>query len=71
MFERIPFASFGEFLDMGGYAFNVWTVYLLFAVFLTVNLAGPIRRRRQIMKELQRRVILSGQTSSKGATTSD
>ncbi|MCB1669837.1 MAG: heme exporter protein CcmD [Gammaproteobacteria bacterium] len=59
MFERIPFSSFGEFLNMGGYAFNVWTVYLLFVIFLLVNLLGPRRRRKQLMKELERRAVLA------------
>lgn len=59
MFERIQFSSFGEFLSMGGYAFNVWSVYLLFLVFLLVNLLGPLRRRKQILKELQRRAVLT------------
>ncbi|MEZ5491663.1 MAG: heme exporter protein CcmD [Gammaproteobacteria bacterium] len=59
MFDRIQFSSFGEFLSMGGYAFNVWSVYLLFFVFLLVNLLGPLRRRKQILKELQRRAVLS------------
>lgn len=59
MLEGIQFSSFGEFLHMGGYAFNVWTVYLLFAVFLAVNLAGPILSRRRLIKGLQRRAQLA------------
>ncbi len=59
MFDGIQFASIGEFLSMGGYAFNVWSVYLLFFLFLLVNLLGPLRRRKKLMKELQRRTVLT------------
>jgi len=59
MFEGIQFSSFGEFLNMGGYAFNVWSVYLLFLIFLLVNLIGPLRRRKRILQDLQRRAVLS------------
>ncbi len=59
MIDGIQFSSIREFLSMGGYAFNVWSVYLLFAIFLLVNLLGPIRRRRRILKELERRAMLA------------
>ena len=59
MIDGIQFSSFGEFLSMGGYAFNVWSVYFLFAVFLAVNLLGPVRSRKRLLKELQRRAVLS------------
>jgi heme exporter protein D len=59
MLDGIQFSSFGEFLAMGGYAFNVWTVYLLFLIFLLVNLVGPLQRRKRIMRELQRRALLA------------
>ena len=59
MIDGIQFSSFSEFLNMGGYAFNVWTVYLLFLVFLLVNLLGPVRHRKRIMKDLQRRAVLA------------
>jgi heme exporter protein CcmD len=59
MFEGIQFSSFGEFIAMGGYAFNVWAVYLLFALFLVVNLLGPLRIRKRLIKDLRRRTMLS------------
>ena len=40
---------------MGGYAFNVWSVYGLFAIFLAANLIIPLRRKKQLLKELKRR----------------
>lgn len=55
MFADIPFNSFGEFLDMGGYAFNVWSVYFLFLVFVLVNLLGPLWQRKRILLQLRRR----------------
>ena len=58
MFE-VQFNSFSEFLSMGGYAFNVWSVYALFAVFVLVNLLAPMRRRKQIIRELKRRAVLN------------
>ena len=58
MLDAIPFDSFGEFLNMGGYAFNVWTVYLLFVIFVLVNLLGPLRRKKKIMLQLRRRQSL-------------
>ena len=59
MFESIQFASFSEFVEMGGYAFNVWSVYALFTVFLAVNLYLPLRRKKQIMRDLKRRMLLN------------
>ena len=59
MIDGIQFSSFGEFLSMGGYGFNVWAVYFLFAVFLAVNLLGPLRNRKRLLKELQRRAVLT------------
>ena len=56
MFDELQFSSLGEFLAMGGYAFNVWSVYALFAIFLTANLAFPLRRRRRILREQRRRI---------------
>jgi heme exporter protein D len=68
MFELIQFSSFSEFLEMGGYAFNVWTVYALFTLFLAANLYLPLRRKKQIMRDLKRRMQLDKtrhQSSSK------
>jgi len=64
MLEGIQFSSFGEFLSMGGYAFNVWAVYLLFLVFVLVNLVGPAQRRKRILKDLARRAVLSDKGSN-------
>ncbi len=67
LIENIQFASFAEFLDMGGYAFNVWSVYALFAVFIAVNLIAPILRRRQLIKELRRRQAIDERYGARGS----
>ena len=54
MVQAIQFSSFKEFFDMGGYAFNVWSVYLIFAIFIAINIILPIIRREKIIKELKR-----------------
>lgn len=64
MFEAIPFSSFGEFIDMGGYAFNVWSVYALFAIFVAVNLILPARKRKQILREQKRRLSIRDEAGS-------
>ena len=55
MLEAIQFSSLREFLEMGGYAFNVWSVYAIFGVFIVVNIFLPVIRREKIIKELKRR----------------
>lgn len=55
MFDAIQFSSFSEFLAMGGYAFNVWSVYFLFLVSLLANTLLPLYRKKQIFRELGRR----------------
>jgi heme exporter protein CcmD len=52
---------------MGGYAFNVWSVYALFAVFIAVNLIAPMLRRRQLIKELRRRQAIDERYGARGS----
>jgi len=56
MISAIEFSSFSEFLNMGGYAFNVWAVYGLFFVFIAANLVAPVLKRKSILKEQSRRL---------------
>ncbi len=67
MFDGIQFNSLGEFLAMGGYAFNVWSVYALFAIFLVANLALPLRKRRRILREQRRRLAAGAGREEDGA----
>ncbi|MEX2131268.1 MAG: heme exporter protein CcmD [Pseudohongiellaceae bacterium] len=64
MIEAIQFSSFSEFLNMGGYAFNVWSVYALFIVFVLVNLLVPLYKKRHIIEALRRRAVIAGETSN-------
>ncbi len=68
MIEAIQFSSFSEFLDMGGYAFNVWSVYGLFAVFIIANLWLPLNKRKQILREQKRRLLVN---EERNITTDD
>ncbi len=50
--------SLHEFLNMGGYAFYVWTAYALAAVVLIANVVVPLltarRQRRALLGRLRR-----------------
>jgi heme exporter protein D len=45
-----------EFLAMGGYAFFVWTSYGIALIVLVVNLIIPMRQRRRILAEIDRKL---------------
>jgi heme exporter protein D len=47
--------AFYEFLNMGGYAFYVWTSYAIAAVVLIANLIAPVRLRRKLLLDLNRK----------------
>ena len=65
MLDAIQFSSFAEFIDMGGYGFNVWSVYGLFAIFVAVNLVLPLRKKQKILRQLKRRMMLEEEIKSK------
>ena len=60
MLGSIQFSSLSEFFAMGGYAFNVWSVYALFAIFVIANLTLPVRKRRLILRDQKRRLAARG-----------
>jgi len=64
MLDAIPFSSFAEFVDMGGYGFNVWSVYALFAIFVAVNLILPLRKKQKIIHQLKQRMTLDAEIQS-------
>ena len=64
MLDAIQFSSFAEFVDMGGYGFNVWSVYALFAIFVAVNLILPLRKKQKIVRQLKRRMTLDVEIES-------
>ena len=53
---EIQFDSIGDFFNMGGYAFYVWSAYLFCAVVFGVNLILPLRDRRRLLKALKARM---------------
>jgi heme exporter protein D len=61
----IQFDSLGDFLNMGGYAFYVWTAYLFWAVVLGTSLVMPLLDRKRVIKllkaRMQREEAASGQ----------
>ncbi len=46
--------SFSEFLDMGGYAFYVWSSYGITLIVLVANVVGPLRLRRKLLADITR-----------------
>ena len=71
MFESIQFSRFGDFVDMGGYAFNVWSVYALFLLFFFINLYFPILKRKQIIREQKRRLLVNREKVSTASKLSN
>lgn len=71
MLDAIPFSSFAEFVDMGGYGFNVWSVYALFAIFVAVNLILPLRKKQKIIHQLKQRMTLDAEIQSENDSNSE
>jgi len=44
-----------EFLNMGGYAFYVWSAYGISLVVLMLNIILPIRREKALIESLLKR----------------
>lgn len=62
----LQFASVAEFLAMGGsYTFHIWSVYLLFAIFISYNLLQPKMVRRQFIREQKRRAVRDAELAAK------
>tara|TARA_R110002073_G_scaffold317094_1_gene490358 strand:+ start:243 stop:455 length:213 start_codon:yes stop_codon:yes gene_type:complete len=68
MLDAIQFSSFAEFVDMGGYGFNVWSVYALFAIFIAINLILPLRKKDRIIRQLKRRIAIDAEIQSEEST---
>ena len=71
MLDAIQFSSFAEFVDMGGYGFNVWSVYALFAIFVAVNLILPLCKKQKIIRQLKRRMTLDAEIQSEDDSNGD
>lgn len=62
----LQFSSLTEFLAMGGsYTFHIWSVYLLFAIFISYNLLQPKFARRQFIREQKRRALRDAELATK------
>jgi heme exporter protein D len=70
MLDAIQFSSFAEFVNMGGYGFNVWSVYALFAIFVAVNLIFPMRKKQKIMRQLKRRMTIDAEIEAEDSNSS-
>jgi len=46
--------SFSEFINMGGYAFYVWSSYGLTLVILAINVIGPLQLHRKLLTDIAR-----------------
>ena len=71
MLDAIQFSTLAEFIDMGGYGFNVWSVYALFAILVAVNLIMPWRKKQKIVRQLKRRMTLDAEIYSEDSSNSD
>jgi heme exporter protein CcmD len=55
---------------MGIYTFHVWSVYLLFAIFISYNLLSPRLQRRQFIREQRRRAARDAELAAQRASLS-
>jgi heme exporter protein D len=56
LLNAIQFDSWAEFVDMGGYAFNVWAVYGLFvAIHRSQHTRAPAETAKRLLRDLRRR----------------
>ena len=51
-----------EFLDMGGYAFYVWSAYGVAFIVLVANIIVPLLRARDLRARLQRQARLESRS---------
>ena len=49
-------SAVAEFMDMGGYAFYVWSAYAIVGVVLVGNALHPIIRARRVRQSLARQL---------------
>lgn len=45
-----------EFFHMGGYAFYVWTSYILVLVVMLANFIIPIQREKKLLQQIARQI---------------
>ncbi len=52
----LQFESFSEFLNMGGHGLYVWLSYALGIAIISANLILPVFKRKELLKNLARRL---------------
>jgi heme exporter protein D len=48
--------NWSEFFHMGGYAFYVWTSYLLTLIVIVANIVSPLMQRKKVIKRIKRAI---------------
>jgi heme exporter protein D len=48
--------SWSEFLDMGGYAFFVWTSYGIALLVVVLNIVMPVLHRKKVINRVKRAI---------------
>jgi len=54
--------SLSEFLDMGGYAFYVWTSYGLSFVLMLMLVILPMQRKKQLVRRIRKTIRRGNQS---------
>lgn len=60
-----------EFFAMGGYGHFVWPSYALALVILIAHVVVPLRYRRQLIADIQRRLRREARAAAKTSAGSD
>lgn len=47
----MQFESFSEFIQMGGHGTFIFSVYVISAIVVAVNIALPLRQKKQFFRE--------------------
>jgi heme exporter protein CcmD len=61
----LQFSSLSEFVQMGAYTFHVWSVYVLFAIFISYNLLMPRFQRKAFIRQQKRRALRDAELASR------
>jgi len=48
--------NWSEFFNMGGYAFYVWTSYVLMLLLVVANIVSPLWQRKKIIARIKRAI---------------
>ncbi len=51
-----PEFDWAEFFRMGGYAFYVWTSYIIALIIVVLNIVQPVLQRKKIITRVKRAI---------------